>query len=235
MSEPIARRTGSMDGKVLECFRVQVEACHRLGSPFTGMLCDLLAERLDRTTEFGRRILDWPGSPGNDVLALRATGGLHALARSGRLPLLTAAYPPHPVEREDLWRAVDAAVNEEDAFLCGYLDGPPQTNEVARSGVILGGCLLISAATRQPLTIFEIGASAGLNLGFDRYRYDLGGESWGDEASPVRIRCEWSGEPPAIDTPLQSRCAGRLRSAAAQARLGAGSRAASLLHMAGPA
>ena len=47
--------------------------------------------------------------------------------------------------------------------------------------------LVIAARHRLPLEVFEIGASAGLNLGFDCYRYAFGAAHWGDPSSPVRI------------------------------------------------
>jgi hypothetical protein len=183
--------------------RAQAAASPTLGSPFTGALCGLLAERLDRSSAFGRRILDWPGNPHADALALRACGALHALARSGRQPELSAVYPPAPFEPERLWAAVEGAIQHEDAFLTAVLDSPPQTNEVARSAMILGAGLHAAGRWRLPLAVYEIGASAGLNLAFDRYRYDFGNEmGWGDAAAPLVIRSAWRGTLPPLDAPL---------------------------------
>ena len=87
--------------------------------------------------------------------------------------------------------------------MTAYIDSPPQTNEVVRSAVLLGGFLVIAAATQMPLALYELGASAGLNMLFDRYAYDLGdGRKWGDASSPVKIAAPWSGAAPALDTPL---------------------------------
>lgn len=173
-----------------------------LGSPFTALMCRLLADRLEPGTQFARQIGEWPGNPRYDALALRAVGGLHALARSGRSPALTAAYPPNPTNSDALWAAVETALAEHDAFLSAYLDSPPQTNEVARSNVILGGCLIIARLTGLPLQLLEIGSSAGLNLAFDRYRYDLGIGHWGAANATVRIASHWEGSPPSLDTRL---------------------------------
>lgn len=186
-------------------FLAQVEACRLLGSPFTGRVCALLGERLQPETAFGRRILDWSGDPGLDALPLRATGGLNALARSGRSPALAAVYPPHEATDEALWAAIEAAMTEHDPFLAAYLDGPPQTNEVTRSSAILGGCLHIAAATGLPLDLHEIGASAGLNLNFDQYTYDLGDARWGASGAEVRVVSRWEGAMPPLDAPLSIR------------------------------
>jgi hypothetical protein len=66
----------------------------------------------------------------------------------------------------------------------------------------LPGFLLAAAETGLPLRIREIGASAGLNLRFDRYRYALGPHRWGDAASPVEIAAEWRGGRPPLEAPL---------------------------------
>jgi len=185
-----------------EHFHRQAEACDMLGSPFTALVCRLLADRLEADSLFATGIGDWKGNPRDDALPLRAVGGLHALARSGRCPPLSAAYPPHPTDPNAVWAGIEAAIKQEDAFLTAYLDGPPQTNEVARSNAILGGCLFIARMTGTPLELLEIGSSAGLNLNFDGYRYDLGIGRWGSSEAPVQIVSRWEGDAPSLATPL---------------------------------
>lgn len=192
----------TLPAPIAEAFRSQADACRDLGSPLNALVCELLRERLSADSAFGRRVHDWPGQPVADALALRACGGLHAVARSGGCGALTAAYPPAVAAPDALWQGIAAAVAGHDDFLAGWLDSPPQTNEVARSGMILGGCQWIAAATGLPLRIREIGSSAGLNLGFDGYRYDFGARSWGDPSAPVRIAARWEGEAPP-DAPLR--------------------------------
>lgn len=185
-------------------FLQQARACTNLGSPFNALLCQLLAERLTRASRFGARIDDWSGPAVADALALRCTGALHALARSGRVPALSAAYPPRPLASPDaLWAAVEQAIVEQDAFLHDYLDSPPQTNEVARSSAWLGAALRLGARTGLALHWHEIGASAGLNLAFDRYRYELDVGHYGAACAKVLIRSRWEGDTPALTTPVR--------------------------------
>ena len=97
----------SNETAIRAAFAQQGVWCRELGSPLTGLLCDLAGRRLDRSTRIGRRILDWPGQPDLrfDALPLRLAGGLHALVRRGRLPALARLYPPHPTPQgEVLWR-----------------------------------------------------------------------------------------------------------------------------------
>jgi hypothetical protein len=190
--------------RVLQQFASQAAACEQLGSPFTAMLCRVLAARLDTGTRFGRRILEWEGDPFPDNVALRACGAIHALARSGWEPNLVKVYPPNSTTEHLLWVAIADALQHNDVFLTERLSSPPQTNEVARSGLILGGMLHLAALTKMPLDILELGASAGLNLAFDEYRYELGdGRSWGPADAPLTVECPWRGTNPPLDAPLR--------------------------------
>ncbi|MFI5410753.1 DUF2332 family protein [Kaistia sp. UC242_56] len=71
-----------MAGDLLKAFQSQAGSCRKLGSPFTAEICELLAEHLDDSSGFGRRILGWPRDPFADALALRAAAGFHALKRA---------------------------------------------------------------------------------------------------------------------------------------------------------
>ena len=184
------------EAEVREAFRRQAGWCRTLGSPLTALVCGLAAERLDRGTILGRRILDWPAQPGPavDMLPLRLAGGLHALARRGGAGL-AACYPPHPLpDAGAMWDAIRAAL--DDPALSPWLDGVPQTNEVARSAVLMAGLLVIAHETGLSLALHELGASAGLNLTPDRYDIRLGGLQAGTPGSAVVLQPDWDGPPP---------------------------------------
>lgn len=193
-----------MSGHVLDSFRNQANACRSLGSPFTANLCDLLAQNLDESSRFGSRILNWPEPARPDALPLRAAGALHWLARSGQARELATLYPPLEAKPEALWAAIASAIARHDDKLHDFLDRPPQTNEVARSSALLGMSLHIANRYKMPLALFEIGASAGLNLAFDRYHYILGEDrEWGASSALVHIESEWRGTLPPIDAELE--------------------------------
>ena len=183
---------------VRHAFRQQAQACEMLGSPFTARLSHLLAERLQPGNAVAERILNWPGDPSPlaDSVPLRIAGCLHALVLEGRDAGLAAVYPPNVVDEDSLWRAVALACAIHEGFILDRLNSAPQTNEVRRSGALMPGFLLLGTMFGKPLVLSEVGASAGLNLQWDRYRYQLGGQEWGEPSSPVLINPDWQGEAP---------------------------------------
>jgi hypothetical protein len=185
--------------------RWQARWCTALGSPFTALLATLVADRLDPATPLARRLDSWPGDPTDDALMLRLTGGLHALVRAGKVRALAACYPPAPPpEPETLWAALAPVLKGKS--LLPWLDSAPQTNEVARSGVLVPGFLTIAAETGLPLALLELGCSAGLNLVPDRYAYRLGTLEAGNPESCLRIEPVWEGaDPPACRLAIASR------------------------------
>lgn len=192
--------------ELVESFRRQATTCASMGAPFTARLCQLLGDHLDDRTAFGRRVLAWPlASLRPDLLPLRCCAALNLSVRRGDAGSLATFYPPGEAgDDQAMWSAIERSIRLHDEELTEFLNSPPQTNEVARSGILLGGLLTISAQTGMPLALFELGASAGLNLLFDRYCYRLGdGLVWGDPASPVQLECAWSGQLPALDTKLE--------------------------------
>src|SRR6476660_464033 len=74
-----------------------------------------------------------------------------------------------------------------------------QTNEVGRCASLLP--CFAAAADGRPLAMIEVGASRGLVLNWDRYRYDYGGLLAGDPDSPLTLECELRGGAPPVETP----------------------------------
>ncbi|RMC37615.1 DUF2332 domain-containing protein [Paracoccus alkanivorans] len=193
-----------------ESFRKQAIACRALGSPLTAEICEILAETLQEDQgEVAHRILNWPGdsSPRADAVPLRLCGGLHALVLTGADKTLAAAYAD---ARPTAGILLQAIARHEDHLL-GWLQGPPQTNEVGRAAAIIAAARFATGQCPLPIRALELGASAGLNLNF--HRYDLnpkgvlppsGPDSPGifleEEGLPrVVLRPDWTGEMPRGD------------------------------------
>lgn len=191
------------EADVRQAFEKQAVACDTLGSPFTARLCRLVAKHLDRQTAVGKTILDWSGDASHaaDSVPLRLAGALHALVASAADPALQQVYPPHSAFDDELWTAIQDALNQRSAFILDRLKSAPQTNEVRRSAALLPGFMTIVALTGKPLMLSEVGASAGLNLQWDFYQYQLGNVSWGDTSS-VFLKPHWRGNQP-LSVPIE--------------------------------
>lgn len=188
-------------------FRKQAEWCDVLGSPFNAALLRGLAEGLGDGGPLDDLLLDGqaPLAPeAADAGPLRVAGALHALALSGEDPDLAAVYPAvgPDVSMETVLPLANAAFVAHRERVADFLTRPPQTNETRRSVALLQGFDAFCDA--GPLHVLEVGASAGLNLNWDRFSYRglVGDETvWaldGDPSGPL-IDTDWQGPPPASD------------------------------------
>lgn len=168
--------------------RKQAASCAALGSP----LYEHLLHRSADDVEAGGpalRILEGHAflAPGL-AIALRFMGAVHRLVLVGEAPELARFYPSVGGVMGDpdgAWGAFRSVLEERRAQIQRSLDHLVQTNEVGRSGALLGGFLEVARQTELPLRCLEIGASAGLNLRWDAFRYRFGSSAWGPEGSPV--------------------------------------------------
>jgi hypothetical protein len=165
-------------------------------SPFERYLYSVVAQKLASSSD-SMKLVGWSDdNPIAHALPLRLLAGLHALVRSGRAPSLAEAFPPNDPSPDQLWRAVQSALEAEADYIAAYLRLPVLNNELGRATAVLGACLLVSRQTGGlPFSLFELGASAGLNLLFDKYFFDFGDTGWGDAGSPVKISTAWEGGP----------------------------------------
>jgi hypothetical protein len=188
---------------VLDAFAKQIGWCENQGSPFTARLLTILRDDIAAGGASAELVIAWPGDPVADGLSLRMAAAVHALALAESAPALVLCYPPNAATMEQLRPVVLSVVREHRIFIRAFLSSAPQTNEVGRSGVLIGGFLQIAKETGLPLRLLEIGASAGLNAIWDRYSYRLGAVGWGDPKSAVRIAPTWEGPSPPIDASVR--------------------------------
>ena len=153
------------------------------------------------------RILGWQGdvTPGAQSVPLRLAGALHALHLQGH-PTLSPVYPPHRAKNAELWAAVSATLVSDAAHIHAWLDSAPQTNEVRRAAVLIAVGHLLAERYGLPMRTSELGASGGLNLGWDGYAMTAGGQTFGAKAPALTLRPDWSGPlPPATPPQVLSR------------------------------
>jgi hypothetical protein len=192
-----------------ELFRLQAHYCRVLESPLYAHLLEEVATDFERGGLAARVLAEHANDEPKTMLSLRFMGAVHRAVLRGKAPELAAFYPSAggTVDLERVWPAFCRELERLEEDLHDEIGLAVQTNEVARSAALLGGFLQVANVTGLPLRVLEVGASAGLNLRFDRYRYEAGAQSWGDPASPVRLRGIIEGDsfPWKVDTEVVER------------------------------
>ena len=185
---------------ILKHLHEMIPICNENGSPFTAQLFEKMAEDFDAGGPTAALIGEWPTSPRSDFLALRLAGALQAAALTGRDPALAMAYPPRNTlwRMEEVWPIARTFLQRESNWVAQFLKSPPQTNETGRSIALLAGFLYFADQWDGPVDMLEIGASAGLNLIWDKFAYQTQTWSWGSQRS-VLIETDWRGPVPPSD------------------------------------
>jgi len=164
-----------------------------------GQLLTLLAENWPRDSDLGQLFAKWPGDigPHGASLPLRIAGGLHALVLTDRDPALCAAYPPNSTDDKTLTAAILSALTTHQDFLLNWVQSPPQTNEVRRSAAIIPAAHWLATRINLPFITSELGASAGLNLMWDRYALTAKNQTLGPPDPVLTLTPDWTGPVPA--------------------------------------
>ena len=189
----------SLRQELRDGFRLQARVCEKAGAPVTAAILNGAGDEILAPGGVLDPILfDWTDRNPDAALSLRVLGALHRLALEGRAPSLAAILPScgGVADIARAWPLARDVLAAEPAFIRAYLPRPPQTNEVGRSAMLLGGFLEIAAATGLPLRLFELGASAGLNLCWDRYRIESSAFAWGPADAGLTLTCDWDGPLP---------------------------------------
>ncbi|MEY2995177.1 MAG: hypothetical protein RLZZ39_2 [Actinomycetota bacterium] len=177
----------------------QAAACRTLGSSQYGDLLEALVVDTEDGGKIGRLLADRPERPLHDALPLRLLGAVHRIALRGDAPVLARRFPScggdgSPIPLPDLEATVDTHRSEIDIELGKQV----QTNEVGRSLVPLSFVHWVTTLGVRDLDWIEIGASAGLNLHFERFGAACGSGSLGDPNSAVHFDATWFESPPPI-------------------------------------
>jgi hypothetical protein len=180
----------------------QAQAFAAMGSPLYAALAQAaLADYRARGPVHGF-FANAPERSAYSTPCVRLFGAFHYLALAGEAPNLAAHLPSCGGDGSaaEAWLAARALLESRGDEIGELFVETPQTNEVARSTVLLAGACAVAQSRALPLRLFEIGASAGLNARLDCYRFEGNGWAWGDARSPLVLRNrEQSGRPRLVD------------------------------------
>jgi len=188
--------------QIAKGFAMQAKACLiDNASPTSAAILAGGAEALKGDHVLPEILATWHDHRALAAVSLRVLGALHRLAMEGRAPELAALMPSvgGTADPDRAWPAAEVVLQRERNFVEAYLTRAPQTNEVGRSAMLLGGFLEIAARFDKPLRLLEIGSSAGLNLCWDKYRVRTPFFTWGDPNSKLELTCDWNGPLPDLD------------------------------------
>ena len=151
-----------------------------------------------------------PATPGS-VPELRLLAALHHLVLSGGAPQLARYYPSAGGDAppDGAWPVAQRTIAEHAGLIRELARRTVQTNEPGRCVALYGALLWLSERHGLPIRLLEIGASAGLNLNADRFRYVVGGQPLGDPAGPLEFAEPWTGLPVADPAAAARAAAGR--------------------------
>ena len=181
--------------------RVEAHGSVRFGSPLYGALIERAAQDVESGGPLWAVLEGLHADIRRTFLALHLMAAVHRLVLEGGAPEVAAHFPSvgGDGDPEGAWTAMRALVADRPDDVRRFAARPIQTNEPGRSAALLGGFLLVAERTGLPLRTLEVGASAGLNLRWDRFRYEsspIG--TWGDPAARLRFTDVFEGAVPPV-------------------------------------
>lgn len=147
--------------------------------------------------------------PGDQPAPNNLFAAVHALLLDGAAHGLREWYPSvvghdarDPTEADPVPAFVDFVRAHETRIRELVATRRTQTNAVGRTSVLAPAFTRVAERVDGPVALVEVGASAGLNLLFDRYRYqyglpDGGTRTAGDDGASVTVSADLrAGDPP---------------------------------------
>ncbi|MBM6405154.1 DUF2332 domain-containing protein [Phycicoccus sp. CSK15P-2] len=156
-----------------------------------GVLLAELADDWDAGGVAREIFAGWEDAEARQLPQLRLLAGLFRIVLRGDAPQLEPFYPclGGDTDPEEAWPSVRPLLAAHVEELRASLTEAPQTNEPGRAVALLVG---LSEAVRRTGTrrvrLLEPGASAGLGLLVDRYRFEGEGWSAGPAETPFVVR-----------------------------------------------
>ena len=185
--------------EMLRALLQQAESCRSLGSAmYSSLFTDLAADYADGGRTYallaGRSL-----RPVHDAVPLRLAGAIHRVVLQGKDDRLARHYPSVGGKpAEDFTADFIGYMRDHLEDIENGLATQVQTNEVGRSVAHLVLSHWITTLGVEEFNLLEIGASAGLNLNFDRFYGCFGQLRMGDPSSSLRFMGDWFSNAPDV-------------------------------------
>lgn len=157
------------------------------------LIGDKIAQGSDVFDPLARLVNDPDVFAGN--FPLRLAGALHGFVLENPDCALAKAYPPAQWDQDLIWAGLGKTIAQNADWIATWVMVPPQTNEIRRSSVIAAAARGIFDRYQLPLMVSEVGASAGLNLNFDRYQVAAKGFDFTPRDPILTLTPDWRGGP----------------------------------------
>ena len=185
--------------EMLRALLKQAESCRSMGSSMYGdLFTDLAADYADGGRTYAL-LAGRSHRPIHDAVPLRLAGAIHRVVLQGKDDRLARHYPSvggKPAEdfTADFIGYMRDHLDDVESGLATQV----QTNEVGRSVVHLVLSHWLTTLGVEQFHLLEIGASAGLNLNFDKFYGCFGQLRMGDPASSLRFMGDWFSNAPDV-------------------------------------
>jgi hypothetical protein len=185
--------------EMLRALLQQAESCRSLGSAmYSALFTDLAADYADGGRTYallaGRSL-----RPVHDAVPLRLAGAIHRVVLQGKDDRLARHYPSVGGKpAEDFTADFIGYMRDHLEDVENGLATQVQTNEVGRSVAHLVLSHWLTTLGVEQFSFLEIGASAGLNLNFDRFYGCFGQLRMGDPSSSLRFMGDWFSNAPDV-------------------------------------
>ena len=184
---------------MLAALRAQARVCGPLGSKMYETLFTELADDYEAGGRIYALLAGRSARPIHDAVPLRLAGAIHRVVLRGEDDRLARHYPsvggkPGEDFGADFIGYVREHLDEVESGLASQV----QTNEVGRSVVHLTLSHWLTNFGVEEFDFFEVGASAGLNLNFEKFYGCFGQLRMGDPSSALRFMGDWFGNAPLV-------------------------------------
>lgn len=184
---------------MLAALRLQATQCANLGSKMYDTLFTELADDYEAGGRIYALLAGRSTRPIHDAIPLRLAGAIHRVVLRGDDPRLARHYPSMGGKPgEDFGADFIGYVREHLDEVEVGLTSQVQTNEVGRSVVHLVLSHWLTKFDVEEFDLFEVGASAGLNLNFDKFYGCFGQLRMGDPSSELRFMGDWFENAPLV-------------------------------------